>query len=62
MIGFDNTYISQMLNPSVSSVSIPRFQLGYTAGELLMERIQNPVSVESKHILLKTELVLRDSV
>ena len=62
VIGFDNTYISQMLNPSVSSVSIPRFQLGYTAGELLMERIQNPVSMESKHILLKTELVLRDSV
>lgn len=62
LISFDNTYISQMHHPSVASVSLPRFQLGYMAMEVLAERMQNPVSDEAKQFLLKTELVLRDSV
>ena len=33
LIGFDNTYISQMSHPSVAAVSLPRFQLGYMACE-----------------------------
>ena len=62
LIGFDNTYISQMSHPSVAAVSLPRFQLGYMACEVLAERIMNPASEEPKHFLLETELVLRDSV
>ena len=62
LIGFDNTYISQMSHPSVAAVSLPRFQLGYMACEVLSERIMNPASDEPRHFLLETELVLRDSV
>lgn len=62
LIGFDNTYISQMSHPGVAAVSLPRFQLGYMACEVLAERIMNPASEEPKHFLLETELVLRDSV
>lgn len=62
LISFDNTYISQMHHPSVTSVGLPRFQLGYMAIEVLSERMQNPVSSEQRQFLLKTELVLRDSV
>ncbi len=62
LISFDNTYISQMHHPSVTSVSLPRFQLGYMAMEVLAERMQNAASVENRHILLKTELVMRGSV
>ena len=62
LISFDNTYISQMHHPSVTSVNLPRFQLGYMAMEVLAERMVSPASDESKQFLLKTELVLRDSV
>ena len=62
LIGFDNTYISQMSHPSVAAVSLPRFQLGYMACEVLSERIMNPASEEPRHFLLETELVLRDSI
>ena len=62
LIGFDNTYISQMSHPSVAAVSLPRFQLGYRACEVLSERIMNPASEEPRHFLLETELVLRDSI
>lgn len=60
LIGFDNTYISQMLHPSVTDVNMPQFQLGYMACEILADRMANPAG-EAKQFLLKTELVLRDS-
>lgn len=62
LIAFDNTYISQLCQPSVTAVNMPQFQLGYMACEMLAERIQNPHSKEPRRYTLKTELVLRDSV
>lgn len=62
LIGFDNTYISQMSHPGVAAVSLPRFQLGYMACEVLADRIANPAQDEPRQFLLETELVLRDSV
>lgn len=61
LIGFDNTYISMVSHPSVAAVNMPQFQLGYMACEMLADRMQNPAG-EPRHVLLKTELVLRDSV
>ena len=34
--GFDNIAISKMMNPTITTVSQPRFQMGYTAVELLL--------------------------
>ncbi len=62
LIGFDNTYISQLHHPSITAVGLPRFQLGYMAMEVLSERMQNPASGEPRQYLLKTELVMRDSI
>ncbi len=61
VIGFDNTFVSIVSHPSVTAVNMPQFQLGYMACEVLAERMQNP-SAEPKQVLLKTELVLRDSI
>lgn len=62
LIAFDNTYIAQLCHPSVTAINMPQFQLGYMACEVLSERIQNPHSKEPRQYMLKTELVLRDSV
>lgn len=62
LISFDNTYISQMHHPSVTSVGLPRFQLGYMAMEVLTERMVSAAPAERRQVLLKTEIVLRDSV
>ena len=48
-------------HPSVAAVNMPQFQLGYMACEVLGDKMQDP-SAESRQVLLKTELVLRDSV
>jgi LacI family repressor for deo operon, udp, cdd, tsx, nupC, and nupG len=60
LIGFDNTFLSQVCHPSVTAVSLPQYQLGYMACEMLAERMLNP-SVESRQVLLKTELVIRET-
>lgn len=60
VIGFDNISISQMVRPSITTVNQPKFQLGYTACEILVELINNP-STQPKSTLLATELIIRES-
>ncbi len=61
VVGFDNTYVSMMCEPSLTTVNQPQFQLGFIACELLMERINNP-QIAQRHILLETELIIRESI
>lgn len=60
VIGFDNTTISQLTTPSITTINQPKFQLGFLACELLFEKIKNPLS-EVKHMKLSTELIIRES-
>lgn len=60
VIGFDNTEISSVCTPSITTVSQPRFQIGYTACEILLEKINNPC-METRSIFLETELIIRES-
>jgi LacI family repressor for deo operon, udp, cdd, tsx, nupC, and nupG len=60
IIGFDNTIISQLTTPSITTINQPKFQLGFLAGELLIEKMTNPLS-EVKHMILNTELILRET-
>ena len=48
-------------HPSVTAVNMPQFQLGYMVCEILADRMVNPTG-EARHVLLETELVLRDSI
>lgn len=60
VIGFDNTSISQLSTPSITTVKQPCYQLGYMASELLIEKINNP-DTEIKQVQLPTELIIRES-
>ncbi len=61
VVGFDNVLLSTISTPSITTVSQPRFQMGYTAGELLYESIASAKQEPPKHIILDTELIIRDS-
>ena len=52
--------ISAMSVPSLTTVSQPRYQMGYTVCELLIERLRSP-SAKQKSILLDVEIVVRES-
>lgn len=60
VVGFDNIEFSAMTTPSITTVNQPKFQMGYTACEMLLELIEDPYA-EMRSLLLDTELVIRES-
>lgn len=60
VLGFDNTSVSITTSPSITTISQPRFQLGFQAFETLYSEIhgQNP---KKTHTFLPTELLIRKS-
>lgn len=57
---FDNIRISNMTVPSITSVNQPKFEMGYSACEILVEMISNP-DLEPQSVLMATELIVRES-
>lgn len=60
VVGFDNIDLSSMFSPTITTVSQPKFQMGFSACEMLLEKISNP-NFATKSILLDTELIIRES-
>lgn len=60
VVGFDNTSMSSMTNPSLTTVAQPMAQIGAQACELLIEKIRAK-NASNQQIILDTELVIRNS-
>lgn len=60
VVGFDDMIWSSSLNPSLTAVRQPAYDIGQRAGELLLQRIAEPQRTCIK-MILKTELILRRS-
>lgn len=60
VVGFDNTDISSLTTPSITTVNQPKFRIGFLSCELMAEKIHNP-AVETKHLQLTAELIIRES-
>lgn len=60
VVGFDNIDLSAMYTPTITTVNQPKFQEGFTACEMLLEKINNPLTA-TRSILLDTELIIRES-
>lgn len=58
IIGFDNTDISYISEPALSTVAQPQRQMGEIAFELLLNKMKNN---EVSHKILQHQLILRDS-
>jgi DNA-binding LacI/PurR family transcriptional regulator len=61
VVGFDNLDFAETTSPSLSSVHQPGYQLGATAARILLDRVGGD-SGPAKHIVLQTELKIRESV
>ena len=59
LIGFDDTTFSSHLNPPLTTVSQPLLDLGFRAGDLIINRINGQVG-SYKHLVLPTNLVIRE--
>lgn len=60
VIGFDNVETSRITSPTITTIGQPAFQLGQQSCAMLIEKIANPY-MSSRHLLLDTELIIRDS-
>jgi len=62
LVGFSNTDLTELLNPSLTVIKQPAFEMGRLASELLFQLIEGkqPV-VEFETRVLTTELIIRDS-
>jgi len=61
VVGFDDIFVSQYLNPPLTTVCVNIEEVGKRAAELLLKKIQSNNGVESSVIHIPTELVIRES-
>ena len=60
LVGFTGEFHSTVVEPSLTSIIHPTFEMGKEAARLFFDRIQNP-SAPPKQIIMKTSLVMRNS-
>jgi len=60
VVGFDDTRVTSIFEPSVTSISQPMFDLGQCSVEILLKKINSSDSYEEK-LILEHELVIRHS-
>lgn len=61
LVGFSNNPTSSLIEPSLTTVRQPAYQVGKRAAELLIEQINNPEDFIPRKEILKTELIIRNS-
>jgi DNA-binding LacI/PurR family transcriptional regulator len=60
VIGFDDLLIGKYLQPPLTTIHLPAYDLGRRAGEMVLASIRGE-SFQTLRVLLPTELILRQS-
>ncbi len=62
LAGFSNTHMTSLLDPPLTTVEQPSYEIGKTAAQLLMDQINNgDENFLPKSVVLKTHLIVRGS-
>ncbi len=62
LVGFSDNPIDSLIDPPLTSVRQPAYEIGETAARLLFDQIEHPDSTEkNRTIVLKTTLIVRGS-
>lgn len=61
MVGYDDVEFAGILSTPLTSVRQPKYQLGRTAAELLLDEATNPAQHEHKQVIYQPELIVRES-
>jgi DNA-binding LacI/PurR family transcriptional regulator len=61
LVGFDDIPLAQYVDPPLTTVRLPAYSLGWGSGQMLLRLIDDPSDVKETHVLLETELIVRES-
>lgn len=61
MVGYDDVEFASVLSTPLTSVRQPKYELGRTAAELLLDEAHNFADHQHKHIIYQPELIIRES-
>jgi DNA-binding LacI/PurR family transcriptional regulator len=61
VIGFDDIVVAEYFNPRLTTVRQPLYKMGWTAAQLLIQRIQSPDEPAPQDIWFEPELIVRES-
>lgn len=61
VMGFDNTQLSQIYLPAITTTRQPQYEIGYQAMELLLHQFSGK-AIENQKIILSHQIMERDSV
>ncbi len=61
IITFSNLKVARHLNPSLSTISQPAFEIGQTIANLLIDQIEEKETEQMKDIIISSTLIKRDS-
>ncbi len=61
VVGFDDIQTSKLIDPPLTTIRQPAYDMGKKASELLIESLENKESKKSDSIVFKPELIKRDS-
>lgn len=60
VVGFDNIFVSSLINPTLSTINVPKYMIGKTAAEMLIESIEKP-DKQPENRIMQTNLIVRQS-
>ncbi|MBJ6360739.1 LacI family DNA-binding transcriptional regulator [Paenibacillus sp. GCM10012307] len=60
LVSFNNIALSELATPPISSIDIGTYQLGYTASQMLIRRIQAE-TIHQNRVIIPHRLIVRDS-
>ena len=60
IVGFDDIHLAGYINPPLTTVAQPKYELGVIAAELLLARLAEP-DLPPQRRLLQAQLVVRQS-
>lgn len=58
--GFDNLFPSTLISPSLTTLSVPRYYMGYEAVSECVRRIESPTAAV-RHVVLESPIIIRSS-
>ena len=61
LVGYDDVEFASVLSTPLTSVRQPKYELGRTATELLLDEANNPTTHEHRQVMYQPELVVRES-